>query len=356
MALDLVTFQETFSSLMTIPSSSRIAIAVSGGPDSMVLCHLLGQMFPDITALIVDHGLRPESTTEAHLTQNRLNEFNIPSQILTWSGNKPSSRIQESARQARHSLLQDWCHQHGVLYLFTAHHLDDQWETLYMRHRQSSGHRGMQGILPLSFRPFGALIRPLLSYRKSEILDYARVNDIPYVNDPSNIKPTYERGYIRLNRTEIDQHFPQSNIERIIASAINNQCLVNRDVSRFIQHYVKIHPYGFITITHDAFFQLSHPAKYDLIQRICQNTTDYPYPMPKTKIDYLTAKLEQRKRSTLGGWLFSPRQQTILISREQRSRKDLIYVDHKPIDPINLPSYVGYPKPNHWVKFKHALT
>ncbi len=353
MALDLVTFQQTLSSLVTIPPSSRIAIAVSGGPDSMVLCHLLAQVFPNITALIVDHGLRPESQSEALLTQKRLK---IPSTILTWSGPKPLTRIQESARHARHSLLQNWCQEQGILYLCTAHHLDDQWETLYMRYRQASGPRGMQGILPVSFRPFGALIRPLLSYQKDEILEYARIHEIPYITDPSNLKATYERGQIRLNKSEIEHIFPKPNIPDIIASATKNQRTVNNDVTRFILAHVQIHPQGVMMVNQDAFHELPHPTKHDFIQRICQSVTDYPYPMPKSKIDHLARGLRLSKRSNLGGWLFSPRQKMILISRELRNLSDLTYVQHKPIDPIDLPSYVSHSQGNYWIKFKHALT
>ncbi len=353
MALDLVTFQRTLSSLVIIPFSSRIAVAVSGGPDSMVLCHILAQVFPNITALIVDHGLRPESQSEALLTQTRLK---IPSTILTWSGPKPSTRIQESARQARHDLLQNWCQEQGVLYLFTAHHFDDQWETLYMRHRQSSGPRGMQGIHPVSFRSFGVLIRPLLSYQKDEILDYARAHEILYVTDPSNLKAAYERGQIRLNKSEIEHLFPKHNIANIITSATKNQRAVNTDVTRFIQDHVKIHPQGVMIVNQDAFHKLSQPAKHDFIQRVCQSVTDYPYPMPKSKIDHLTEELQSSKRSTLGGWLFSPRQKMILISRERRNLGDLSYTQHKPTDPIDLPSYVSHTQGNHWIKFKHALT
>lgn len=353
MALDLVTFQQKLYSLVAIPPSSRIAVAVSGGPDSMVLCHLLAQIFPNITALIVDHDLRPESRSEALLTHKRLK---IPSIILTWSGPKPSSRIQESARRARHALLQNWCQGQGILYLFTAHHLDDQWETLYMRHRQASGPRGMQGILPVSFRSFGTLIRPLLSYQKDEILDYARVHEIPYVTDPSNLKTTYERGQIRLNKSEIEHLFPKHNMTDIITSATQNQRAVNNDVTRFIQDHVQIHPQGVMIVNNDAFHELSRPAKHDFIQRICQSVTDYPYPMPKSKIDHLAEELWRRKRSTLGGWLFSPRQKMILISREHRNLSDLSYIQHTPISPIDLPSYVSRPKANNWIKLKHALT
>ncbi|MBX3487041.1 MAG: tRNA lysidine(34) synthetase TilS [Candidatus Paracaedibacteraceae bacterium] len=356
MTLDLVTFQQTLTHLVTIPSTSPIAVAVSGGPDSMVLCHLLSQIFPRITALIVNHGLRPESTAEAELTQENLTRLAIHAEILTWKGEKPTTRIQESARHARHQLLQQWSTKNGVLYLFIAHHRDDQWETLYMRQCQSSGHRGMQGIPALAFQHFGVLIRPLLTWSKQQILSYAANNKIPYVNDSSNLKLTYERGRIRTNRADIERHFPLEKIQGLMETATQTYKRTTQDVTRFIRCHVTIHPHGVMMINQTAFQSLSITARHDLIQRLCQSVTDYPYPMSKAKIDRLVSELMCGRRCTLGGWLFSPRQKTIMISREQRALTDLRYVHHKVAPPLDVPSYVFQPNSEHWILFKRPLT
>ena len=225
-----------------------------------------------------------------------------------------------------------------------------------MRHCQSSGHRGMQGIPALTFQHFGVLIRPLLTWNKQQILSYAANNKIPYVNDPSNLKPIYERGRIRINQANIERYFPMEKIQGLMDTAIQTYKRTTQDVTRFIRCHVTIHPHGVMVMNQAAFVSLSTNARYDLIQRLCQSVTDYPYPMPKTKIDRLVSELICRRRCTLGGWLFSPRQKMIMISREQRALTDLSYVNHKIAPSLEVPSYVFQPNPKHWALFKHPLT
>ena len=356
MALDLVTFKQTLSDLVNIPSTSPIAVAVSGGPDSMVLCHLLAKIFPNTTALILDHGLRSESNTEALLTEKRLNILNIKTKILTWVGGKPTTRIQETARQVRHQLLQNWCYDHGILSLFMAHHFDDQWETLYMRHKQNSGSRGMIGITPLTFRRFGMIVRPLLTYSKQDILDYADHTKLEYVIDPSNLKPTYERGRIRLNRSNLEAEFPSSQIQTLINSAQTDYKETSVAVIIFMKAHLRVHPYGCLMINRTACKDLVKECQYALIQRITSSVTEYSYPMPKAKIDKLIGDLESGKRSTLGGWLYSPKQDLILISREHRTFGDLGFTQHTPIPIEVFPSYVTIPPASTWIKFENPLS
>ena len=127
-------FEKALASLGPFENNPTIAIAVSGGCDSMCLTLLLNDWTVandgKLIALTVDHGLRSESATEAHQVSDWLSQRSIEHHILTWSGKKPTSGIQEAARKARYSLLEDWCLQHKVLHLFVAHNADDQAETI----------------------------------------------------------------------------------------------------------------------------------------------------------------------------------------------------------------------------------
>ncbi|MGZ8996242.1 MAG: ATP-binding protein, partial [Rhodospirillales bacterium] len=105
-----------------------LAVAVSGGADSMALC-LLADTWArgrdgGVLALIVDHGLRAGSADEAARTASRLAARDIDSEILVWSGAKPIAAIQARARQARYRLLADRCREQGVLHLLIGHHLE----------------------------------------------------------------------------------------------------------------------------------------------------------------------------------------------------------------------------------------
>lgn len=150
-----------------------------------------------LTALIVDHTLRAESTQEARKIATWLTTKGISSAILTWQGPRPSSRIQEKARHMRYRLLMDWCQRHDVLHLFVGHHQDDQRETQLMRLMRGSGLRGLQGMKVMSYYPFGRILRPFLRVPKSALIAYCHQQDLLYVNDPSNDAACYLRTHLR---------------------------------------------------------------------------------------------------------------------------------------------------------------
>ena len=106
--------------------SFPLAVAVSGGSDSLALL-LLAHNFAQknkgrLIALTVDHGLRPESKDEALKVQTWAKEKEIEHVILEWQGEKPQSRLQEKAREARYTLLTNWCKENGVEHLLLGHH------------------------------------------------------------------------------------------------------------------------------------------------------------------------------------------------------------------------------------------
>jgi tRNA(Ile)-lysidine synthase len=127
-----------------------LAVAVSGGPDSLALVLLAEkwarQRGGQAWALTVDHGLRPESAAEARRVAFWLAARSIAHQILVWTGDKPASGIQEAARDARYRLLAEWCRTHGCLHLVAAHHREDQVETHLIRRRAGSGPDGLAGM------------------------------------------------------------------------------------------------------------------------------------------------------------------------------------------------------------------
>jgi tRNA(Ile)-lysidine synthase len=171
-----------------------VVVAVSGGPDSMALAHFLYHSHPGrVVALTVDHGLRPESCAEAHQVHQWLSSWGMEHHILAWKGEKPKSRVQELARDARYSLLSGWCLANGISVLATAHHQHDQAETVLMRLMKGSGVLGLAGMEEIAARPWGTLVRPLLKYSRADILDYIDRNSIPHVMDPSNNNDKFER-------------------------------------------------------------------------------------------------------------------------------------------------------------------
>lgn len=170
-----------------------IGLAISGGPDSMALLWLM-QCYYDgaIYAATVDHGLRKEAADEALYVSDICKTLNIPHAILTPT--MPiAGNIQSNARKARYALLHQWAAQKGCAYIATAHHADDQLETMIMRLNRASGVAGLASIRARN----GQIIRPLLGYRKSELIQICTAAGIETINDPSNSNDDYDRVKIR---------------------------------------------------------------------------------------------------------------------------------------------------------------
>jgi len=171
----------------------KLGLAVSGGPDSVALLLLALKACPHkIAAATVDHGLRPAARAEAEFVSSLCRQHGIAHQIL-----RPAvpirGSIQSAARRARYGLLHDWMRENDIHWLATAHHADDQLETMIMRILRGSGIDGMSGIREKR----GNIIRPLLHFEKSELISYVASHDIDAVDDPSNRDQGYDRVRVR---------------------------------------------------------------------------------------------------------------------------------------------------------------
>lgn len=191
-ALDEAAFKQQLEK-MGVDTALPMALAVSGGADSMCLAFLAKGM--KVKALVVDHGLRPESGSEATLTVERLEATGVDAEILTWAhDDTPTSNIQAAAREARYALMAQRCRELGIATLLTAHHMDDQAETFLLRLNRGSGLAGLAGMAEKRELEAGlTLVRPLLSYRKAELVDVLKRNSIEWIEDPSNTSETFDR-------------------------------------------------------------------------------------------------------------------------------------------------------------------
>jgi tRNA(Ile)-lysidine synthase len=179
----------------------RLAVAVSGGMDSMALCLLADGWARSrggcVTALTVDHGLRPGARAEAEQVRRWLNGWGIEHRLLPWVGDKPATGLQQAARVARYALMSRWCRDAGVLHLLLGHHEQDQAETLLMRHCRGSGLDGLAGMAAVVETADVRLLRPLLTTSRERLRAVLSVSDQPWIEDPSNIDPAYTRNRIR---------------------------------------------------------------------------------------------------------------------------------------------------------------
>ena len=167
-----------------------LAVAVSGGADSTALAILTRDWVRahdgSVLALVVDHGLRPASGTEAELTVDRLHRLGIPARLLTMSNLPRGTALAERARIARYMILAAACSRAGILHLLLGHHLGDQAETLAMRVLRASQTAGLAGMAALRETPRLRLLRPLLGTDPHDLRRLLSEQGIAWVEDPSN--------------------------------------------------------------------------------------------------------------------------------------------------------------------------
>jgi tRNA(Ile)-lysidine synthase len=202
-------FRSDFESVLGRPvaAGERIALAVSGGPDSMAMLALAAAAFPgQVIAATVDHRLRPESADEAAIVARFCAMGGIAHETLSIA-RPPDARdnIQSWARQERYALLQRWAVEAGAASLATAHHADDQAETFLMRAARGSGLPGLAAVRArreIDMTLAGhhqklALVRPLLAWRHQELRAVVAGATVPFVDDPSNADDRFDRTRFR---------------------------------------------------------------------------------------------------------------------------------------------------------------
>jgi tRNA(Ile)-lysidine synthase len=200
-SLDGGTFARLMAPFEPFEATPVIAVAVSGGRDSLALA-LLAQGWATarggrVIGLVVDHALRAEAAAEAAAALRVLRQHRIEGTILHWPGAKPSSGLQEAARAARYRLLRDECRRRGILHLLLGHHADDQAETIAMRAVRRSGPDGLAGMAALVEQPEVRVLRPLLGIGRSRLTATLLERGVTWLDDPSNADPRFERARLR---------------------------------------------------------------------------------------------------------------------------------------------------------------
>jgi tRNA(Ile)-lysidine synthase len=180
-----------------------ILLAVSGGPDSVALMLMAAEWAkrlsapPPVYVATVDHGLRENAPAEAEMAARWASKLSLPHAILVWEGVKPKSRIQERAREARYELLFKHAASIGAGCVMTAHHADDQAETILFRLLHGSGISGLAGMQTVSERNGLILARPLLGYAKADLVAFCEARAHPFFEDQANDDPAYARTKLR---------------------------------------------------------------------------------------------------------------------------------------------------------------
>ena len=194
-------FEKILKKNYIFENKPKIAVAVSGGPDSMALVFLLKKWIKikngKLIALIVDHNLRKESNLEARTVKLYLDKHNINSKIFKIKKNYISKKNMSEARENRFQNLIKTCTQFKILHLFLGHHFDDNIETFLLRKIAGSNIEGLNAMQLKVDVNTVQILRPLLPFNKIDIVQYNKINKIFYVNDPTNENIKYSRVVVR---------------------------------------------------------------------------------------------------------------------------------------------------------------
>ena len=180
----------------------KIAVALSGGVDSMALTYILHQWAKKtgettIVPLIVDHGLRPESDQEAHGVAHMVRHWGLDPVILRWQHPRITTGLMERARYGRYATLAMACHHRNIDHLCVGHHQDDVLETVWMRQAMKGSEYGLSGMSAITMRYGVMIVRPLLFIPKIILEKAMKTRGISWVNDPTNHHMGFHRSRAR---------------------------------------------------------------------------------------------------------------------------------------------------------------
>lgn len=307
----------------------HLAVAVSGGADSTVLVLLAHEWAiahnGKVTALIVDHGLRVESSDEAARTRRRLQARGIDAVILLWKGRKARTGIQAAARAARYELLENWCRTHGVLHLLIGHHLDDQAETVMMRLSRGSGPDGLAAMPALRELNACRVLRPLLSFSRSKLHKTLSTFDVQWIEDPSNDDPKYGRTHARLAlQTDPNQRRGLADSAQRFA---RQRTMIEDTVARWVARSVSIDQAGFAYFLRKDLSDVAPEIALRAIARLGQSIGGTHYGPSTDAVERLYDTLCTARGASLSRSIFDVRGDHIRVFREARNLPENVALD-----------------------------
>lgn len=221
-------------------AGQKMAVGVSGGVDSVALLHWLVEIGADVVCLHVNHNLRPSAATEAQYVQDLCKKLGVECHVFSWDGDKPNTGLEDAARVARYKFMTDFCHEHKIKIILTAHQADDQIETFWMNLGRGSGVYGLAAMHGVGEMDGIKIVRPLLNVFRRELQEYCDTRGIKYFADEMNEDPHYTRVKIRQNRHLVQDAMGISDARVLLA--IQNMGRVRdaleSDVSKMVARFM----------------------------------------------------------------------------------------------------------------------
>jgi tRNA(Ile)-lysidine synthase len=316
-------FAARMAGLGPLGARPRLAVAVSGGADSMALALLAHPWATarggSVVAVTVDHGLRPEAAQEAEQVGRWLAARGIEHVTLRWQGAKPTADIQAAARTARYDLLGEFCAQRGILSLLTAHHQEDQAETLLLRLGRGSGLLGLAAMAPVKTMPWGLILRPLLDIPSARLRATLAARGQDWTQDPSNADAAYAR--VRIRHLAPLLAAEGLSAERLAGTArrlAQAKDAIEHMVAQAMAERVRLFPAGYAEVAGDFPAGLGAEVGQRLLARLLMVVGGSPYGPRFERLERLYQALSTPGDGawTLGGCKLRRQAGTLLITRE----------------------------------------
>ena len=303
---------------------TKLAVAVSGGGDSLALLHLMhraaAQLGHQVHAVTVDHGLRAEAAAEAAGVARFCAGLNVPHNTLHWHDHGQSGNLMDKARQARTRLIGDWARDTEISLIALGHTADDQAETFLMGLGRASGLDGLAGMRH-TWQDTGGLIwsRPLLAHSRTSLRAYLRRHAIAWVDDPTNDDDAYTR--IKARRA-LAALAPLGITVQTLATSATHLASAQQALQHGLNSAVAAHvttPAGAVHIARGGFVALPTELQRRLLVSAIGWLSADPYPpRSASQITLLTALLAGRD-ATLNGCRFQTRRDVVKIIREGKA-------------------------------------
>ena len=311
-------FDLALAALGPFERSPRLAVAVSGGSDSLALALLAAGWARgqggDIVALTVDHRLRAGSGAEAEQVGRWLEQRSIPHHILPWREAEPGPGLQAAAREARYRLLCGWCKSHQILHLLLGHQQDDQAETLMLRLARGSGVDGLAAMSASAPQVDLQILRPLLAFGREELRDYLRAEGQGWIDDPSNQSDRYDRVRWRRLLAEI----PAERLALTARQLGRARVTLEADTAALAVDCVALFPAGFARLDPAPLRAAPDEVALRLTAALARTLGGGLFPPRLDSLERLLAALRGGldKRRTFAGCVFAPAGDHLVIYRE----------------------------------------
>lgn len=315
-------FENHLKKLVIFPNRAKLMVAVSGGADSLCLALLLSEFAKknnyELLATIVDHKLRAESTEEANFVAGLLAKHLINSVILTRSEIPIVTGIQHKARDDRYDLLKTYAYNNDYPYLFIAHHLDDQLETISIRKDRGENIVGDSGMSEKTVSKQVILLRPFLNYTKKNILNSIKEYTKVWVEDPSNQNTKYTRVKHRFKIQSLGKKEKNILIEEYYKNIAKRKKL-ERFLLDSLSKCIKINEIGLIKINLVLFNKYDENIKILILRKLIKFAEGKVYEVKIQKIRNFLLKLAKNIsfKETLGNCLLKIKKDEITIFKNR---------------------------------------